>query len=75
MTLTLEGTRGGAEQAFGVTIADYRSGEKAFHAPDKSPSIPAEVAPHVGEAPDALLAAATGEDLSEAAWGAGSEAI
>jgi subtilase family serine protease len=45
LTLTVRGTRGQAESAFGVTIDDYLMGTRQFHAIDTNPGIPAALAP------------------------------
>ncbi|HEX8069805.1 MAG TPA: protease pro-enzyme activation domain-containing protein [Pyrinomonadaceae bacterium] len=47
LTLTVRGTRKRAEEAFGIQIADYRSGDRTFYANDRDPALPAELAPHV----------------------------
>jgi hypothetical protein len=47
LTLTVSGTRGQAEHAFGVTIDDYLMGTRQFHAIDTDPSIPAALAPWI----------------------------
>src|SRR5438105_1910858 len=47
LTLTVRGIRKTAEQAFGVEIGDYRSGERTFYANNREPSVPAELAPHI----------------------------
>jgi kumamolisin len=44
LTLAARGTRGAAERAFGVRIADYRIGERVFYANDEDPAIPARLA-------------------------------
>ena len=45
LTLAARGTRGAAERAFGVRIADYRIGERVFYANDEDPAIPAPFGP------------------------------
>ncbi len=47
MTLVVHGTRTQAEQAFGVRIADYRSGTQTFYANDADPALPAAIAAKV----------------------------
>ena len=44
LTLAARGTRGAAERAFGVRIADYRIGERVFYANDEDPAIPVRLA-------------------------------
>ena len=44
LTLAARGTRGAAERAFGVRIADYRISERVFYANDEDPAIPARLA-------------------------------
>lgn len=47
LTITVEGVRARVEQAFGVSLDDYRLGDRAFHANDRDPALPAAIAPHV----------------------------
>jgi kumamolisin len=47
MTLSVRGTRAQVEQAFDVSIRDYKIGEKSFRANDADPALPDAVAAHV----------------------------
>ncbi len=47
LTLTVRGTRTQVEQAFDVTLRDYRIGEKSFRANDTDPALPDGIAAHV----------------------------
>lgn len=47
LTLTLRGTRAGAEEALAVRISDYALGDRSFHANDADPALPAALAPKV----------------------------
>ena len=47
LTLTVRGTRGQAESAFGVGIRDYRIGKRQFFANDSDPALPLGIAPMV----------------------------
>jgi hypothetical protein len=47
LTLTVHGTRRGAERAFGVQLHDYRIGDRVFRANDRDPALPAQLAPQV----------------------------
>ena len=47
LTLTVRGTRQSAEDAFGVRIGEYRSGDRTFYANDREPVVPVELAPYV----------------------------
>src|SRR5690348_6706130 len=47
MTLVVEGTRGLAEKAFHLNLADYELSGRRFFANDADPELPAVVAPHV----------------------------
>ena len=47
MTLTLNGTRSGAEQALAVAINDYTQGTRRFYANDAEPTLPANIASSV----------------------------
>ena len=44
-TITVDGTRAQAEQAFHVAIGDYRLGDRTFHAISSDPAVPATLAP------------------------------
>ena len=44
LTLTLRTSRTNAERALAVRIADYRIGDRIFHANDTDPTLPAEIA-------------------------------
>jgi hypothetical protein len=47
LTLTMSGTRADAEQAFGITICDYKLGKRQFFANDRDPALPAQIASSV----------------------------
>jgi hypothetical protein len=47
LTLTMRGTRSHAERAFDVRIADYRIGDRTFHANDSDPALPQQLASRV----------------------------
>jgi subtilase family serine protease len=47
LTLTVRGTRAGAERAFGVRIADYRIDDRRFYANNEDPALPAGLASRV----------------------------
>lgn len=47
MTLTLRARRADVERALDLRIADYRIGDRAFHANDRDPALPEAVAAHV----------------------------
>jgi len=47
LTLTVKGTRGQAEQAFGVSLDDYQLNGQSFYANDSEPALPATIAPYV----------------------------
>jgi Pro-kumamolisin, activation domain len=47
MTVTLNGTRGGAEQALAVSIGDYKIGARSFYANSNDPTLPANIASRV----------------------------
>jgi kumamolisin len=47
LTATFRGTRAAAERAFDVGIAEYRIGTRRFHANDRDPGLPPDVASHV----------------------------
>lgn len=46
-TLTVNGTRAQAQNAFHVAIDDYRQGERTFHAIARDPALPQAIAPFV----------------------------
>lgn len=47
LTITVEGTRKQVDRAFRVRIDDYEAGGRRFHANDRDPALPADVAAHV----------------------------
>jgi pro-kumamolisin-like protein/Big-like domain-containing protein len=47
LTLTLRGTLSEAERALDVEIADFSFGDRAFHANEREPSLPSDIAMHV----------------------------
>ena len=47
LTLTVQGTRAQAEQAFGVQINDYQLDGRSFHANDTDPTVPGNIAPYI----------------------------
>lgn len=48
LTLTVRGTRGQAEGAFAVHVADYEIGKRRFFANTADPALPKEFAVHIG---------------------------
>jgi kumamolisin len=46
-TLTVNGTRAQAQNAFHVAIDDYRQGDRTFHAIARDPALPQSIAPFV----------------------------
>ncbi len=47
LTLTFQGTRAQAEQAFAVQIGDYQIGSRTFFANSSDPAVPASIAPYL----------------------------
>jgi subtilase family serine protease len=47
MTITVGGTRTMAERTFDVRIRDYRIGKMSFHANDRDPALPQQIASKV----------------------------
>lgn len=47
LTLTMRGSRAGAEGAFDVNIRDYRIGSRSFYANDRDPALPEQIASKV----------------------------
>ncbi len=47
LTLTVKGTRGQAEKAFGVQIAEYQLGKRSFYANDQDPAVPGSIAKNI----------------------------
>lgn len=47
LTLTVQGTRADAEQAFYVQINDYQLGDRSFFANSADPAVPSSVAPSI----------------------------
>jgi kumamolisin len=44
LTLTVRGTRAALERAFDVRVADFRIGDRTFHANEGDPRLPADIA-------------------------------
>src|ERR1019366_6091504 len=47
LTLTVRGTRAQVERAFAVQIGDYEIGKRTFHANDRDPALPTQLATRV----------------------------
>ena len=47
LTLTVQGTRADAEQAFDVQISDYQLGDRTFFANSADPAVPSSIAPSI----------------------------
>ncbi len=47
MTLTVRGTRAGAERAFALHVGDYRLADRSFYANDNDPALPRDISAHV----------------------------
>jgi len=47
LTITVRGSRAMVEDAFGLSVDDYRIGKKTFYANDGAPTLPAELASDV----------------------------
>ena len=47
LTLTVQGSRAAVARAFDVQVADYRLGDRTFHATADEPALPRELAAHV----------------------------
>jgi hypothetical protein len=47
LTVTVQGTRARAEQAFAIKIRDYQLSDRTFYANDQDPAVTAEIAPFI----------------------------